>query len=154
MSPILETVSEFATEPDFCLAARGTSNLQTDRKAIDKAARDRNGREFQPIKHIGVATITAHEASTGIFGTIGSPGSFPFGDGASDPLRCRRKDKVMRREQLVEAIPVAPACLEARLQNLLRWQGKPFGRIEGEPLRHATGHDIVPHFLRFLDGSA
>src|SRR3546814_13407836 len=55
---------------------------------------------------------------------------------------------------LVEAIPVAPACLEARLQNLLRWQGKPFGRIEGEPLRHATGHDIVPHFLRFLDGSA
>src|SRR3546814_10869801 len=74
---------------DFCLAARGTSNLQTDRKAIDKAARDRNGREFQPIKHIGVATITAHEASTGIFGTIGSPGSFPFGDGASDPLRCR-----------------------------------------------------------------
>src|SRR3546814_3356125 len=59
----------------------------------------------------------------------------------------------MRREQLVEAIPVAPACLEARLQNLLRWQGKPFGRIEGEPLRHATGHDIVPHFLRFLDRS-
>src|SRR3546814_7123545 len=118
MSPILETVSEFATEPDFCISARGTSNLQTDRKAIDKAARDRNGREFQPIKHIGVATITAHEASTGIFGTIGSPGSFPFGDGASDPLRCRRKDKVMRREQLVEAIPVAPACLEARLQNL------------------------------------
>src|SRR3546814_4437202 len=46
---------------DFCLAARGTSNLQTDRKAIDKAARDRNGREFQPIKHIGVATITAQD---------------------------------------------------------------------------------------------
>src|SRR3546814_17487630 len=91
---------------------------------------------------------------TGIFGTIGSPGSFPFGDGASDPLRCRRKDKVMRREQLVEAIPVAPACLEARLQNLLRWQGKPFGRIEGEPRRHATGHDIVPHFIRFFSGSA
>src|SRR3546814_6492436 len=82
---------------DFCLAARGTSDLQTDRKAIDKAARDRNGREFQPIEHIGVATITAHEASTGIFGTIGSPGSFPFCDGASDPLRCRRKDEEIGR---------------------------------------------------------
>src|SRR3546814_8034589 len=126
MSPILETVSEFATEPDFCLAARGTSNLQTDRKAIDKAARDRNGREFQPIKHIGVATITAHEDSTGIFGTIGSPGSFPFGDGARDPLRCRRKDTVMRREQVVDAIPVSPPCLERseqhtyELQSLMR----------------------------------
>src|SRR3546814_11118728 len=100
------------------------------------------------------AQITDHEAANRIFGIRGSPSSVPFGDGASDPRRCRRKDKVMRREQLVEAIPVAPAYLEARLQNLLRWQGKPFGRIEGEPLRHATGHDIVPHFLRFLDGSA
>src|SRR3546814_11324976 len=96
----------------------------TDRKAIDKAARDRNGREFQPIKHIGVATITAHEDSTGIFGTIGSPGSFPFGDGASDQLRCRRKDKVLRRAKLVEAIPLSPPCLEPRLQTHLRQQGK------------------------------
>src|SRR3546814_19050381 len=89
---------------------------------------------------------------TGIFGTIGSAGSFPFGDGASYPLRCRRTDKVMRREQLVAAIPVAPACLEARLQNLLRWKGKPFGRLEGEPMRHATGTASVPHLLRFRGG--
>src|SRR3546814_6887036 len=91
---------------------------------------------------------------TGIFGTIGSQGSFPFGDGASDGLRCRRKDKVMRREQNVETIPVAPACLEARLQNLSRWQGKHFGRIEEEQQSTANGHDIVPNSHNFLNGSA
>ena len=46
---------------DLNVATRPTDDLETDRQAVDEAARHGNGRETEPVEHEGVARIDTGE---------------------------------------------------------------------------------------------
>src|SRR3546814_9132773 len=56
-----------------------SNNLQADRKAFMKAARDGNGRKSQPVEHHGVRRINGREIGVWLPAIGILPGSIPIG---------------------------------------------------------------------------
>src|SRR3546814_14155801 len=78
-----------------------SNNLQADRKAFMKAARDGNGRKSQPVEHHGVRRINGREIGVWLPAIGILPGSIPIGNGHCRKLHGGAQKKVRSEERRV-----------------------------------------------------